>query len=151
MLIEEHRALRKRLDELGIGVDVHQTNIGAIRELAAKLRRHAEREDALLYRWADRELDAWKFTATLDRARIEVGAVNDGAGRTFFVRDNGVGFDPAHADKLFSPFQRLHGAEFPGTGVGLATVQRIVERHHGRIWAESSVGAGATFYFTLPD
>lgn len=111
------------------------------------------RSDARLIRAVFENLlgNAWKFTATRDRARIEVGAVNDGDGRTFFVRDNGVGFDPAHADKLCSPFQRLHGAEFPGTGVGLATVQRIVERHRGRIWAESVVGTGATFYFTLPD
>jgi len=95
--------------------------------------------------------NSWKFTATRDRARIDVGVRRDGSEPTFFVHDNGVGFDAAHANKLFTPFQRCHGTDFPGTGVGLATVQRIVERHRGRIWAESKVGDGATFFFTLPD
>jgi len=90
--------------------------------------------------------NAWKFTSKREAARIDVGA-RDGA---FFVRDNGAGFDVALADKLFTPFHRLHtAAEFEGTGVGLATAQRIVHRHGGRIWAQSAPDRGATFYFTL--
>jgi signal transduction histidine kinase len=90
--------------------------------------------------------NAWKFTSKREAARIEVGLA-DGA---FFVRDNGAGFDSTRADKLFTPFHRLHAAaEFEGTGVGLATAQRIVHRHGGRIWADSAPDLGATFYFTL--
>lgn len=94
--------------------------------------------------------NAWKYTAKHDSARIEFGVLDLGLERAFFVRDDGAGFDPAHAGKLFAPFQRLHsGADFPGTGVGLALVRRIVERHGGRTWAEGAVERGATFYFTL--
>ena len=89
--------------------------------------------------------NAWKFTRKRSEARIEFGA----AGDAFYVRDNGAGFDPAHAAKMFRPFQRLHSArEFEGTGIGLATVQKIVERHGGRAWAEGEVDKGATIYFT---
>ncbi|MEX2206395.1 MAG: response regulator [Myxococcota bacterium] len=94
--------------------------------------------------------NAWKFTGRVDRARIEVGARADTEPATYFVRDNGVGFDMARASKLFRPFQRLHDErDFTGTGVGLATVRRIIERHSGRIWAEAEPARGATFSFTL--
>ena len=96
--------------------------------------------------------NAWKFTGGREHARIEVGETRADGERAFFVRDDGVGFDPAYAKMLFQPFQRLHGAgEFPGTGIGLATVRRIVTRLGGRCWAEGAVGEGATFFFTLPD
>lgn len=95
--------------------------------------------------------NAWKFTARRAPGHIEIGGVIEGGQEIFFVRDDGAGFDPANASRLFAPFQRLHSdTEFAGTGIGLATVQHIIERHGGGIWAESEVGAGATFYFTVP-
>ena len=94
--------------------------------------------------------NAWKYTAEADRPRIEFGARQHDGRTVYFVSDNGAGFDMVYADKLFSPFHRLHSAErFPGSGVGLATVRRIIHRHGGRIWAEGAPNKGATIYFTL--
>jgi len=110
--------------------------------------------------WGDRRLlnvvlvnligNAWKFTSRRPDGRIQIGR-RPGDPSTFFVRDNGAGFDMTYAANLFAPFQRLHRAdEFEGTGIGLATVQRVVGRHGGSIWAEAAVGEGATFFFSLP-
>jgi light-regulated signal transduction histidine kinase (bacteriophytochrome) len=105
--------------------------------------------------------NAWKFTSKNPQAKIELGSIDsaertlldrDNGIPTYFVKDDGVGFDLAYVDKLFSPFQRLHGMQdFPGNGIGLATVQRIIHRHGGRVWADGGLGEGATFYFTLDD
>jgi signal transduction histidine kinase len=98
--------------------------------------------------------NAWKFTGKVEKPRIELGVRDDTGGtgeRVYYVKDNGAGFDMRHVDRLFGAFQRLHtDKEFPGTGIGLATVQRIVLRHGGRIWVDAAVGEGATFQFTLP-
>jgi light-regulated signal transduction histidine kinase (bacteriophytochrome) len=94
--------------------------------------------------------NAWKFTRDRDVARIEFGVTRNGGEPAFYVRDNGAGFDAAHASKMFRPFQRLHTSkEFEGTGIGLATVQKIVSRHGGKAWAQGAVGEGATVFFTV--
>jgi light-regulated signal transduction histidine kinase (bacteriophytochrome) len=96
--------------------------------------------------------NAFKFTGKTPQARIEFGQTEVEGRRAIFVGDNGAGFDMALAKKLFGAFQRMHKAsDFPGTGVGLTTVQRIVHRHGGRIWAEAAVDQGASFYFTLEE
>ncbi|HEY7643041.1 MAG TPA: ATP-binding protein [Steroidobacteraceae bacterium] len=95
--------------------------------------------------------NAWKFTSKTGQPRIEIGQSSGGSLATLYIRDNGAGFDMAYEQKLFKPFQRLHGAaDFDGSGVGLATVARIIDRHGGRIWAEGKPNEGAVFYFTLP-
>jgi signal transduction histidine kinase len=108
--------------------------------------------DGQLLRIAMKNLleNAWKFTSKVARAKIEFGVTHGSAEASYFVRDNGAGFDMTYAARLFGPFQRLHPQhEFPGSGIGLATVQRIIHRHGGRVWAEGLVGQGATFHFTL--
>ncbi len=95
--------------------------------------------------------NAWKYTGKHERARIELGVLSADGEPVYFVRDDGAGFDPAYTDRLFGAFQRMHSpTEFEGSGIGLATVQRIIHRHGGRVWAEGAVERGATFYFTLP-
>jgi signal transduction histidine kinase len=94
--------------------------------------------------------NAWKFTRHASKPCLEFGQQGAPDQVAYYIRDNGAGFDMAHADQLFLPFQRLHRAsEFEGTGIGLATVRRVIERHGGRIWAESAPGKGASFYFTV--
>jgi PAS domain S-box-containing protein len=94
--------------------------------------------------------NAWKFTAKQSEALIEFGSTREGSKKVYFIRDNGAGFDMTYMDKLFAPFQRLHTIdEYPGTGIGLATVRRIIHRHGGKVWAEGHTGKGATFYFSI--
>lgn len=135
-----------------IGAELRQRAAGRAVELRVQPGVVARADPKLLAVALENLLDnAWKFTAPRRQALVEFGVVQAEAGLACFVRDNGVGFDMRYADKLFAPFQRLHKpSEFPGTGIGLATVQRVVARHGGKVWAQAQVDGGATFYFTLP-
>ena len=134
-----------------IGVELRKAEPERAVELVITPGLCAEGDERLLRIALDNLLrNAWKFTARQPQARIEFGAATEPEA-TFFVRDNGAGFDMTYAEKLFGVFQRLHSnSDFAGTGVGLATVQRIINRHGGRAWANGIVNQGATFYFTLP-
>jgi light-regulated signal transduction histidine kinase (bacteriophytochrome) len=147
-----------RREEVDLSRLVHEI-VADLRERDPERDVVAEVEDHLRAQ-ADRRLarialenllgNAWKFTSKTPQARIAFGLEARDGSSAYFVRDNGAGFDMAYAAKLFHPFQRLHGeTEFSGSGIGLATVHRIVARHEGRIWAESAVDRGATFFFTL--
>ncbi len=137
---------------LATGAELARTEAGREVALVVQPGLHARADRVLLGVVLANLMDnAWKFSSRTERPRVEVGAISTGAGApTFFVRDNGVGFAMEEAAQLFNAFKRLRSSrDFPGTGVGLATVQRVVARHGGRIWAESAPGKGATFFFTL--
>jgi len=136
---------RDALGELGNSARGAQVSIDALPQASADagLMKHV---------WANLIGNAIKYSGKRPDPRVEVGARREPAETIYWVRDNGAGFDMRYADKLFGVFQRLHRPEeFPGTGVGLSIVQRIVTRHGGRVWAEGQPGAGATFYFALPE
>jgi light-regulated signal transduction histidine kinase (bacteriophytochrome) len=136
---------REVLGELGNGARSAQVHIEALPEASADagLMKHV---------WANLIGNAIKYSGKRPEPRVEVGGRREPAETIYWVRDNGAGFDMRFADKLFGVFQRLHRPEeFPGTGVGLSIVQRIVTRHGGRVWAEGQPGVGATFYFALPE
>jgi signal transduction histidine kinase len=135
------------VDELRAAHPEHPVTVSIVGDLTV-------RGDPSLLRVVVQNLlaNAWKFTRGRTDARIECGESTSERMRTFYIRDNGVGFDPTKSDKLFRAFQRLHDArDFEGTGVGLATVQRIIHRHGGLVWADGTLGSGATFWFTVPD
>jgi signal transduction histidine kinase len=153
--IERAELRRATLDLSGIGMRVgaslQRSHPGRRVELVVEQGLVVEADTGLMKILLENLLgNAWKFTANTEPARVELGAIATEGGRIYFVRDNGVGFDPHFAGRLFTPFHRLHSdADFPGTGIGLATVRRIVERHGGRAWAEGKPHGGAAFYWTL--
>jgi PAS domain S-box-containing protein len=152
--VARHEIVLERIDVAGLGKDIVRDLHAAQPARSVEFRASGElvaRADPRLLRVALTNLleNAWKFTGKKAVGKVELGRADDGH---FFVRDDGVGFDMTYSNKLFGAFQRLHAAaDFPGTGIGLATVQRIIHRHGGRIWAEGRLGEGATFHFTLPE
>jgi signal transduction histidine kinase len=142
------------ISALGTAVveDLRRRDGGRAVEIEIQAGLRAEADERLLRSALDNLIgNAWKYTGKVSRPRIEIGRLSNEDAPTFFVRDNGAGFDQADHDKLFVAFGRLHANEqFPGIGIGLATVRRIIERHGGRVWGEGEPGKGATFYFTLP-
>jgi light-regulated signal transduction histidine kinase (bacteriophytochrome) len=160
-LLELSRVTRVPLDRtpvdlsalaLTVGLELQAAHTGRTVEFVVQPGMSAEADPGLMRIVLENLLgNAWKFTREAAAARIEFGVRQREGEAVYQVRDNGTGFDMAHASRLFSPFQRLHSQhQFEGTGVGLATVQRIVRRHGGRVWAEGRVGQGATFFFTVP-
>ena len=153
--VTEHELRRETVDLAKIAQRIlarlREANPKRDVELRIPKRLPATGDPRLLETTLDNLLDnAWKFTGNQPAASIELGVTQRAGQTAYYIRDNGVGFDMAYVGKLFQPFQRLHGPnEFPGTGIGLATVRRIVSRHGGKTWADGEVGTGATFYFTL--
>jgi signal transduction histidine kinase len=146
---------RERVNLSELAKEIMATHQGAdparkVRALVAPMI-EAEGDPSLLKTLLENLLgNAWKYSSKTPEARIEFGAEQDTDGTFYYVRDNGVGFDMTYQDRLFVPFRRLHKSdEFEGSGIGLATVQRIIHRHGGRIWAQAAIGKGATFHFTL--
>ncbi len=159
-LLELSRVSRAELTRSGVSVsDLAHAVIDELRRREPERDVKAAFQDGLLANGVSGLLrvvldnllgNAWKFTSKTERATIELRADVRADGTVYLVRDNGAGFSMAYAEKLFMPFQRLHNeADFPGTGIGLATVRRIVERHGGRVWVESAVGQGTTVFFAL--
>ncbi len=150
-------------------INIHQVDISSMVEAHARYLQeeepdrnvtlaiapgHFARGDAALLRIALDNIisNAWKYTRGIDSAYIEFGSTAENGKRIFYIKDNGIGFEPKYKNKIFAPFQRAHNSDdYPGTGIGLSIVERIFERHRGQIWAEGEKGRGACFYFTLPD
>lgn len=148
--------VRKRVDLAALGKNIidHWREIDPERQVEFIIPKHlyANADSALMRIVLNNLLsNAWKFTSKTEHPKIELGNISQPEGEVFFVKDNGAGFDMEYVSKLFGAFQRLHtNSEFPGNGIGLATVQRVIEKHGGRVWAEGFVDRGATIYFTLP-